>query len=92
MNKQKLMHSYNMVLFLSRKSVKRIIAFIPKEGANVTQILIKLRDMPQCFISKYLSQLRSYDLVYCVREGKYQRYFINYAKFDKINKAIKKIN
>lgn len=87
----KLNEVYMVLRFLVGNKVQRILGFLRGNELNVTELMIKLRDMEQSEISRFLSDLRKYNIVYYEVKGKAHYYRVNQFMVKRINKAVNKL-
>jgi DNA-binding transcriptional ArsR family regulator len=87
----KLNQVYRMLSFLKNKKAIRVLTALGGNTLNVTELMIKLRDISHSEISAILSHFRKFNLVYYEVRGKSHYYQVNRIMIKKINKAIKKL-
>jgi hypothetical protein len=87
----KLNQVYRMLSYFKNKKAIRVLAALGGNTLNVTEMMIKLRDISHSEISAILSHFRRFNLVYYEIQGKSHYYRVNIFMVNKINKAIKKL-
>jgi DNA-binding transcriptional ArsR family regulator len=87
----KLNQVYRMLSYFKNKKAIRVLAALGGNTLNVTELMIKLRDVEQCEISRILADFRRFNVVYYEVRGKSHYYQVNRIMIKKINKAIKKL-
>lgn len=87
----------SLLKIFKNDAANRIIEVLRQyPGSNQIDVMVKLRDKGQPYLSQKLTELIRLNIVHCKRDGKNKHYFLNepiFTKIESINEiALKAVN